>query len=76
MWKKFYGLHDQKNKLAPVREGFFRVLSTLNTAVVVKIDGKQESLSRNREVVALVVDELTRKKVLQDEEYEAQHKRA
>lgn len=43
--KKFYGPHDQKHRLAPVTERSFRVLSTIDTTVVINIDEKQERLS-------------------------------
>lgn len=62
--------------MAPVTKGFFRVVSRTDTTVVSQIDGKEERLSRDRVVVASAVDELMRKKVLQNEEDETQHKRA
>lgn len=43
MEKKFYGPRDRKNKLALVTEGSFKVVSTMDTTFVVKIDEKQES---------------------------------
>lgn len=64
------------HKLVQVTKTPFRVLSTTDKTVVVQIDGKQERLSCDRVVEALVQAKLMMWKGLQDEKHGVQHGRA
>lgn len=76
VWKEFYGPHDQKHKHAPVTEGHFQVVSTIDTTVVFHIDGKEQRLSWYRVLAVPAVGELMLRKIGRDENCEVQHKRA
>lgn len=64
--KEFYGLYDQRCKLAPITKGLSSVVLTTHTNFVEQMDGKEERLSQDRVVLAPARDELLCKEILQE----------